>query len=77
MENNFPVIDLLATGKRIEQLRKLNKYSVKQLQEYFSFTAPQSIYKWQRGETLPDISNLLALAKLFNCTIEEILVYHD
>ena len=50
---------------------------LKELQEYFSFTAPQSIYKWQRGETLPDITNLLALAKLFNCTIEEILVYSD
>ena len=73
--NKFPVINNIETGKRIEQLRKKNGYTVKQLQEVFSFTSPQSIYKWQWGETLPDIQNLLMLAKLFNCKIEDILVY--
>ena len=77
MNKTFPVINNIETGKRIEQLRKINGYSVKQLQEVFGFTSPQSIYKWQWGETLPDIANLLMLAKLFNCKIEEILVYDD
>lgn len=75
--NKFPVINNIETGKRIEQLRKKNGYTVKQLQEVFSFTSPQSIYKWQWGETLPDIQNLLMLAKLFNCKIEDILVYEE
>lgn len=77
MNTTFPVINNIETGKRIEQLRKNNGYTVKQLQDVFGFTSPQSIYKWQWGDTLPDISNLLMLAKLFNCTIEEILVYED
>lgn len=77
MNTTFPVINNIETGKRIEQLRKNNGYTVKQLQYVFGFTSPQSIYKWQWGDTLPDISNLLMLAKLFNCTIEEILVYED
>ena len=73
----FPVINNIETGKRIEQLRKQNGYTVKQLQEIFSFTSPQSIYKWQWGETLPDIQNLLMLAKIFNCSIEDIIVYEE
>ena len=77
MENKFPVINNIETGKRIEQLRKDNYFTVKQLQEIFNFTSPQSIYKWQWGETLPDIQNLLMLAKLFDCKIEDILVYDD
>jgi len=76
MNNSFPIIDNIETGKRIEQLRKQNGYTVKQLQELFGFSSPQSIYKWQWGETLPDIANLLLLAQLFNTTIEDILVYH-
>ena len=77
MENKFPVINNIETGKRIEQLRKDNYFTVKQLQEIFNFTSPQSIYKWQWGETLPDIQNLLMLAQLFDCKIEDILVYDD
>ena len=73
----FPVINNIETGKRIEQLRKQNGYTVKQLQEIFSFTSPQSIYKWQWDETLPDIQNLLMLAKIFNCSIEDIIVYEE
>ena len=75
--NSFPVINNIQTGMRIEQLRKQNGYTVKQLQEIFSFTSPQSIYKWQWGECLPDIENLLMLAKLFHCSIEDILVYEE
>ena len=33
----------------------------------------QAIYKWQRGATLPSIENLLALSRLFNTTIEDII----
>ena len=45
------------------------------LQEAFRFSSPQSIYKWQWGQCLPDIANLLFLADLWNVSVEEILVY--
>lgn len=72
---NLPIIDNIETGKRIEQLRKENHYTVKELQKIFCFSSPQAIYKWQWGETLPDIQNLLTLAQLFDCKVEDILVY--
>ena len=72
--NTFPIIDVQATGANILRLRKLNGLSVKDLQVYFGFEGPQAIYKWQWGQCLPSIDNLFALSKLFNTSIDEILV---
>lgn len=70
----FPTIDLEATGKHIAQLRKERGLSVKDLQNYFGFDAPQAIYKWQKGTTLPSVDNLLALSVLLEVSIDSILV---
>ena len=71
----FPVIDMEKTGENIRFLREKSGMSVKDLQEAFRFSSPQSIYKWQWGQCLPDIANLLFLADLWNVSVEEILVY--
>lgn len=73
----FPTIDLKETGKNILRIRKSKDISVKELQNYFGFEQPQAIYKWQWGECLPTVDNLYALSKLFNMTINEILVSSD
>ena len=73
----FPVIDLQRTGRNIEQLRRNAGLSVRDLQEYFGFEYPQAIYKWQHGECLPAVDNLLALALLLKVAMEDLLVYED
>jgi hypothetical protein len=35
---------------------------------------PQAIYKWQHGDCLPTIDNLVALSAIFEVTIESILI---
>lgn len=73
---NLPIIDIKKTGKNIERLRRINGLKVSDLEEAFNYTVTyQAIYKWQRGESLPSIDNLVALAALFNCGVDEILVY--
>ncbi|MBR7173351.1 MAG: helix-turn-helix transcriptional regulator, partial [Clostridia bacterium] len=47
------------------------------LQTYFGFEYPQAIYKWQHGECLPTVDNLLALARLLQVSMEDLLVYDD
>ena len=37
------------------------------------FVAPQSVSKWERGETTPDIELLPALAKLFETSVDALL----
>lgn len=72
--NHLPVIDMTATGRNIERLRKRAGLTVKNMQDVFGFSTPQAIYKWQRGTAMPTLDNLVVLAAIFNATIDEIIV---
>ena len=74
MLNDLPVIDMAATGRNIARLRKDAGMTVRQLQAVFGFATPQAIYKWQRGEALPTLDNMAALAAVFGVTVDDILV---
>ena len=71
---NIPTVDLEATGKNIEKLRKEAGYTVKDIQNIFGFATPQAIYKWQHGATLPTVDNLVLLSAIFKVSIDEILI---
>ena len=51
--NQFPVIDLPATGANIRRLRQTKGLSVRDLQQFFGFEEPQAIYKWQWARACP------------------------
>ncbi len=71
---NYPVLDMVATGARIKELRKAHHLTVEQIADYMGFDTGQAVYKWQRGESLPTVDNLFALSKLFQTTIDDILI---
>ena len=75
--NFIPVIDMTATGMNITRLRKNAGMTVRDLQEIFGFATPQAIYKWQRGEAMPTLDNMIVLAAVFNVTVDEILVLQE
>lgn len=77
IQRPFVTINMEATGKNIQALRKKNHYTVKDLQEYFGFEYPQAIYKWQWGQCLPTIDNLVGLSILFHVSINDILVVNN
>lgn len=70
----LPAIDMVATGRNITKLRENKNLTVKQLQKIFGFTTPQAIYKWQRGQAMPTVDNLVVLAQVFDVAIDEIIV---
>lgn len=70
----FPVIDAKATGANISRLRQKRGLSVRDLQGFFGFEAPQAIYQWQHGQSLPSVDNLFALSELLGVPMNEILV---
>ena len=74
MYYNTPTINLIATGKNIERLRRKAGLTVKELQNRFGFSTPQAIYKWQHGAALPSIDNLVLLSTILKVSIDEILV---
>lgn len=70
----YPLIDMVATGRNIERLRIERKLTVRQVQDWFGLSSPQAVYKWQYGKSLPSVDNLYALGVLFEVPMEEILV---
>lgn len=73
---SYPVINPVATGDRINTLRKELGFSVAYLKEYFGFATTNAIYKWLHGESLPSLDNMVAMSVLFGVSINDIVVYH-
>lgn len=59
-------------GNRIQELRKERKMTQEELAEKLDVT-PQAVSKWETDNSYPDISLLVELANLFNCTVDELL----
>ena len=72
--NTMPVIDMTATGRNIVRLRKQAGMTVRDLQNVFGFSNPQAIYKWQRGQALPTLDNIVILAAVLGVGIDDIIV---
>lgn len=70
----MPTIDMAATGKNIKDKRMAAGISIRALQSAFGFATPQAIYKWQNGSSMPTIDNLVVLASVFGCKIDDLLI---
>ena len=69
----IPVVNLKQTGQNIYALREQSGISVRELQCLLGFATPQAIYKWQHGDSLPTVDNLVALSAIFSVPIDSIL----
>ena len=72
--NVLPSINMAATGNNISQMRRRAGMTVQDLQNIFGFSSPPAIYKWQRGEAMPTIDNLVILASVFDTTMDAIVI---
>ena len=70
----YPVLDLAATGTKIKTLLELRGISPSELSEKLGLACVQTVYRWQRGETLPSPDNLVLLSSILHVPIDELLV---
>jgi len=70
----LPSVNMTKTGENIAAMRINAGMTVRELQNILGFTTPQAIYKWQQGQSLPAIDNLVVLATIFGVTMDEIIV---
>ena len=70
----MPTINIKATGNNSMQMREKAGLTVKDLQEIFGFSTPQAIYKWQNGLAMPTVDNLVILAAVFGCKIDDLII---
>ncbi|MEE0859541.1 MAG: helix-turn-helix domain-containing protein [Acutalibacteraceae bacterium] len=61
-------------NENILTLRKKNSYSQEYVAEAIGVSR-QAVAKWESGDTVPDINNCMALAKLFDVTLDELVNY--
>lgn len=56
----------------LSALRQYHKYSQEEVAEKIGVSR-QAVAKWESGETVPDIPNCDALAKLYNVSIDDLI----
>lgn len=74
MKRKDTVLDMLRTGQNIKQIMNLKGYTVKDIQEHLGLSAPQAIYHWFDGKSMPTIDNLYSLSDLFCMPIDDMLI---
>lgn len=68
----------LSVGKRLKELRNKNKLTINDLveklqNEHYIDIDEKSIRRYERGEFLPKIDNLICLAEIFNTSLDYII----
>ena len=63
----------LETAKRLLKYRKLHNLSQEKLAEQIGVSR-QAVSKWERGEASPDTDILIALSKLYNISLDELVL---
>ena len=61
-------------GENLLNLRKINGFSQEDVAEKIGVSR-QAVAKWENGTTSPDIANCVALARLYNVTVDELLTF--
>lgn len=63
----------IAIADRLLRLRKAHGFSQEELAEKIGISR-QSVSKWERAEASPDTDNLIALARLYSVSLDELLL---
>jgi transcriptional regulator with XRE-family HTH domain len=66
------MFDMIEIGKRLSRLRRNANLTQMEVAERLGISF-QAVSYWERGKSLPDISNLVMIAELYHASIDEIL----
>jgi len=69
----MPVIDMAATGKNIREMRIAAGMTIRDIQDACGVSAT-AITKWQKGQAVPSIDNMIVLAEIWDVRIDDIIV---
>ena len=57
--------DIKVIGSNLRELRLKNNLSIEDVRKYMQLGTVQAVYKWERGDCLPQADSLLALMELY------------
>lgn len=58
-------------SEKLQKLRKKNNLSQEQLADMLDVTR-QSVSKWESGQTYPEMDKLIAMCKIFKCSLDDL-----
>ncbi len=61
----------MSFSEKLQKLRKANKLSQEQLAAMLDVTR-QSVSKWESAQTYPEMDKLLAMCKIFKCSLDDL-----
>lgn len=68
-----PEYDFKVIGRNLKRLRESKNLSVEDVRQYMQLGTIQAVYKWERGDGLPQADSLLALLTLYEVNDYRIL----
>ena len=60
----------------LKNLRNHHRLTQEDVAEHLQVSR-QAVAKWEKGESIPDIENCMALAKLYNVTLDNLVNFED
>lgn len=71
--SNYEEFDQIKIGQRIKEIRKEYHLSVEEFAEEVG-VSNNAVYKWQRGDSAPDIYNLWYISTHFDVSLDYLIV---
>lgn len=60
-----PEYDFKVIGRNLKKLRMASNLTIEDVREYMQLGTPQAVYKWERGDGLPQADTFMALLQLY------------
>ena len=70
----MPTINMAATGRNINAIRRRAGMTVRDIQTAMGFNTPNAVYRWLRGDAMPTLDNLVILAAIFGVLMDDIII---
>lgn len=70
------MLDCIAVGKKIQDCRVKHNYSQDRIAELL-YVSRQAVSRWETGQAMPTIDNMIELSRLFSVSFEELLCLEE
>ncbi len=67
------MIDPVKTGNNIKKVVKDNGYTAAGIADMLGIADKSTVYKWMRGDVLPDITNMVAISVMLNVKLDDLV----
>lgn len=70
-------IDMIATGKKLKQLRLEHQRTVREVAQRVGINNVTAVYVWERGLTIPTVDHLVELADMYQVKIDDLIIREE